>query len=374
MNFKSLTYKALIIFALTLLAVACSKDDKAEVGPIPSTSNTTVVHDDTPYHLEYGTLPTPVIPGDNPLTNQGVELGRMLFYDKQLSGDGSLACAGCHVQANGFSDTARFSTGILGFQGGRQAMASVNMLWNNNEFFWDGRAHLLRDQAILPIQDSLEMNESLVNVVAKLSSSPTYLNQFKRAFSNHEINSLSISLALEQFMNSIVSWNSKFDKVERGELAYTVSEQRGKDLFFDEYNQFFPETSGADCAHCHSGGNFENDLYMNNGLDADADFTDDGRMKVTMNASDRAKFKVTTLRNIELTPPYMHDGRFNTLEEVVDHYNSGLENSSTIDPALENTRETGLFLTPQDKTDLVAFLKTLTDNDMRTDTRYASPF
>jgi len=372
MKSNKLTQNILILFALTLLAVACSKDDDAELEPIPSSAN--VVYDDTPYNLEYGTLPTPNIPTDNPLTNQGVELGRMLFYDKQLSGDGTLACAGCHVQSTGFSDTTQFSIGILGLPGGRQAMASFNMLWNNNEFFWDGRAHLLRDQAILPIQDSLEMKESLVNVVAKLSSSPSYLNQFKRTFGSNEINSLKISLALEQFMNSIVSWNSKFDKVERGELAYTASEQRGKELFFEEYNPFFPATSGADCAHCHSGGNFENDLFMNNGLDVDANFLDDGRMKATFNPMDRAKFKVPTLRNIELTPPYMHDGRFNTLEEVVGHYNSGLKNSTTIDPALENTRSTGLFLTPQDKTDLVAFLKTLTDTDMMNDPRYASPF
>lgn len=363
MNLNRLIDPGLVIILITIIFISCRKD-KEEV----------TLYDDTPYKLEYGALPTPTIPSDNQLTIQGVKLGRMLFYDKQLSGDGTLACAGCHVQSNGFSDTAQFSTGILGFKGGRQAMASFNMLWNNNEFFWDGRAHLLRDQAILPIQDSLEMNETLENVVSKLSSSQAYVDQFERAFGSTHINQLKISLALEQFMNSIVSWNSKYDKVERGELSYTASEQRGKDLFFEEYNQFFPATSGADCAHCHSGANFENDLYMNNGLDDDASFTDDGRMKVTMDATDRAKFKVPTLRNIELTPPYMHDGRFNTLEEVVDHYNSGLVNSSTIDPALENTRATGLFLTAQDKADLVAFLKTLTDNDMTTDSRFSSPF
>jgi len=364
MNFKSFIETGLLILVIAVVIVACKKDNEEEV----------TLYDATPYNLEYGSLPTPTIPADNPLTIQGVKLGRMLFYDKQLSGDGSLACAGCHIQANGFSDTTQFSLGILGFPGKRQAMASFNMLWNNNEFFWDGRAHLLRDQAILPIQDSLEMNETLENVVSKLSSSQTYVDQFERVFGSTHINQLKISLALEQFMNSIVSWNSKYDKIERGELNYTASEQRGKDLFFDEYNQFFPTTSGADCAHCHSGRNFENDLYMNNGLDADANFTDDGRMKVTMDPLDKAKFKVPTLRNIELTTPYMHDGRFNTLEEVVDHYNGELVNSTTIDPALENTRATGLFLTAQDKTDLVAFLKTLTDTDMTNDTRYASPF
>ena len=366
-NLNRITQFVFLFIAIALVLQACKKDDKEPGITINA------LYDDTPYDLQYGALPTPTMPDDNLLTNQGVELGRMLFYDKQLSGDGTLACAGCHVQEHGFSDTARFSTGILGLKGGRQAMASFNMLWNNNEFFWDGRAHLLRDQAILPIQDELEMNETLDNVVSKLSSSYGYLAQFKRAFGDSLITSLRISLALEQFMNSIVSWNSKYDKSERGDLTLSASEQRGKDLFFAEYNPFFPALSGADCAHCHSGANFENDQYMNNGLDADDDFLDDGRMKVTSDASDKAKFKVPTLRNIELTPPYMHDGRFNTLEEVVNHYNDGLVSSTTIDPALENTRSTGLMLTVQDKSDLVAFLKTLTDTDMTSDARYASP-
>jgi len=369
-NFNRIFQFVFLLIAISLVFQACKKD----VGLTEFIPPTPVLYDTTAYDLQYGTLPTPTIPEDNLLTNQGVELGRMLFYDKQLSGDGTLACAGCHVQENGFSDTARFSTGILGLKGGRQAMASFNMLWNNNEFFWDGRAHLLRDQAILPIQDSLEMKETLANVVTKLNSSQTYLDQFKRAFGDNQINSLKISLALEQFMNSIVSWNSKYDRSERGELTLTLSEQRGRDLFFEEYDPFFPDKSGADCAHCHSGGNFENDLYMNNGLDADANFMDDGRMKVTLNPLNRARFKVTTLRNIELTPPYMHDGRFSSLEEVVNHYNEGLVSSSTIDPAPENTRATGLLLTVQDKADLVAFLRTLTDTDMTSDPRYASPF
>ena len=358
------------IFLSFIVLISCSKKDDFE----PTTTLGSSLYDPTPYDLQYGTLPVPMVPGDNQLTNAGVQLGRMLFYDKQLSSNGTLACAGCHVQENAFTDTNQFSTGVLGFMGGRQAMVSFNMLWNNNEFFWDGRAHFLRDQALKPIQDSLEMNESLVNVVSKLSVSQSYKDQFERAFGSDEINNLKISLALEQFMNSIVSYNSKYDKFVRSELTLNASEERGRNLFFDEYNPFFPSISGADCAHCHTGNNFENDNYMNNGLDSDAGFTDTGREKVTNNAMDRAKFKVPTLRNIELTFPYMHDGRFNTLEEVVDHYNSGLVYSSTIDPALENTRTTGLMLTTQDKADLVAFLKTLTDTDLTSDPRYASPF
>ena len=236
-----------VIFGILYFA-SCKKEDDF----IPDE----IVHDTTRYNLSYAGLTPPNIPADNPLTIQGVRLGRMLFYDKKLSGDGTLSCSSCHAQATGFSDTNRFSIGILGLPGGRQAMTTVNMLWNTNQFFWDGRANLLRDQSILPIQDSLEMHETLPNVIAKLSASQSYKNQFIRAFGSEEINSLKISKALEQFMNSIVSNNSKFDKEERGEVTFTPSEQRGKDLFYTEYNAFFPATSGADCAHCHSGANF----------------------------------------------------------------------------------------------------------------------
>ena len=260
-------------------------------------------------------------------------------------------------------------------EGKRQAMSVFNMAWHTNEFFWDGRAHLLRDQALLPIQDPLEMNESLANVIAKLKDSESYRNQFIRAFGSDEINELRISLALEQFMNSIVSFNSKYDQFLRGEATLSASEERGRALFFDEFNPGFPSTSGADCAHCHAGRTFENDLYMNNGLDADGQFMDEGRYEATNDPADKGKFKVTSLRNIELTAPYMHDGRFSTLEEVIDHYNDGLKASATLDPALNYTRVSGgLQLTAQDKADLIAFLKTLTDQDLISDPRYSDPF
>jgi cytochrome c peroxidase len=355
---------AIAVILSTFLYFSCKKEE-TKGGAYYST---------TPYVLEYGNLPTPQIPIDNPLTEEGVSLGRFLFYDKKLSSDESISCGSCHVAENGFSDTNRFSIGVLGLPGGRQAMSTVNMLWNSNQFFWDGRANLLRDQSLLPIQDSLEMHETLPSIVAKLESVAYYKSRFKIAFGSSEITSVNISKALEQFMNSIVSYNSKFDKSVRGELRLTASEERGKKLYFTEYNAFFPSASGADCVHCHAGGNLENDLYMNNGLDSDADMRDDGRMKATGNAADKAKFKVPTLRNIALTFPYMHDGRFQTLEEVLDHYNSGITNSSTVDPAIDNTRVTGLFLDAQDKVDLVNFLKTLTDFDVISNPKYQSPF
>jgi cytochrome c peroxidase len=326
-----------------------------------------------PYLLEYGSLPEPQLPSDNPLTIEGVELGRMLFYEKKLSADNTMSCASCHNQETAFADINTFSIGVQGLPGTRNSMAVFNMAWNMNEFFWDGRAHLLRHQSLMPIQDVLEMNETLPNVVSKLQATPVYPAQFKKAFGSEEINAGQISKALEQFMNSIVSYNSRFDDYEAGLVTLTEQEERGRFLFFTEFNPAFPDASGADCQHCHGGANFENDNYMNNGLDTDLEFVDLGRENVTKNPADRAKFKVTSLRNIELTPPYMHDGRFNTLEEVVDHYNL-VKNSSTLDGSFQQQLPAGLQLTQEDKAALVAFLKTLTDYQLITDPRYSDPF
>jgi cytochrome c peroxidase len=355
---------------LTIGAVFCSMS----YGCRDESVDDNIAFTPTPYLLEFGGLPVPNIPEDNKLTEEGVSLGRKLFYEKRLSGDNTLACGSCHKQSLGFSDSAQFSIGIDGLPGKRQAMVAFNTLWHSNEFFWDGRAHLLRDQSLLPIQDPLEMHETLDNVIAKLTADTLYPEWFAQAFGTPGISAERISLALEQFMHSIVSYNSKYDKYQNGTATLTASEERGRVLFFAEYNPFFPDLSGADCAHCHSGSNFENDQYMNNGLDSDASMLDMGREAVTGNPADKGRFKVPTLRNIEMTAPYMHDGRFTTLEQVVDHYNEGLQASSTLEPHLENTRESGLLLTEQDKQDLIAFLKTLTDYSMLEDEKYSDPF
>ena len=349
-----------------LVLASCAKDDEPEI---------CAEFDDTPYTLIYPNhVQEPDLNPDNPLTVQGVKLGRMLFHDPILSKDGTQSCASCHNQNNGFSDTAQFSIGVNGLPGGRQAMGVINMAWNSNGFFWDGRAQLLRHQALLPIQDELEMDEELPNVVAKLSAQAQYREQFVRAFGSEDITPERMSLAMEQFMNSVISFDSKYDRYLMGLEELTESEERGRQLYFTEYNPFFPEDSGADCQHCHGGSNFENDLYMNNGLDTEENMEDDGFMTVTENPMDKGKFKVTTLRNIALTPPYMHDGRFQTLEEVIAHYNDGIQIAPSLDPALLATTDTGLMLDEQDIADLVAFLHTLTDDNFRTDPRYASPF
>jgi cytochrome c peroxidase len=358
-------FSGLTIAVAMSMLTACKKDTPDDTA--------VAVAENSPYTLSHEGLPAPVIPGDNPLTTEGVKLGRFLFYETLLSANNNISCASCHVQAHGFSDVNTLSIGTDGLTGLRQAMASFNLAWNDNGFFWDGRADLLRHQALMPIQDPLEMNETLDDVVAKLQNSSLYPDQFRKAFGSSEITPEKISLALEQFMFSIVSNRSRYDQWLRGEVEFTEEEERGRYLFFTEYNPGFPDESGADCQHCHSGPNFSNNQYMNNGLDTDDTFTDLGREMVTGNANDRAKFKVTTLRNIELTPPYMHDGRFQTLEEVVEHYNL-VQPSSTLQPEFEQQLPNGLQLSSSDKAALVAFLKTLTDIPLTQDERYSNPF
>ncbi len=357
--------KSCIITFSAIIVLSCRKD-KAEI----------VEYDPTSYSLNYtnNTLPNPDLPADNPLTVAKVELGRMLFYETQLSLDNSISCASCHVQEVGFSDKHTLSFGVDQTLGKRQAMPVFNLAWHSNGFFWDGRAELLRHQSLLPIQDAFEMKETLAHVISKLDHLGDYHNQFIRAFGSSEITAVKMSLALENFMMSIISDDSKYDRYLMGLETLSESEERGRQLFFAEYNPAFPLETGADCAHCHAGNNFENDQYMNNGLDAEVDISDNGRQNATGNPADNGKFKVPSLRNIEVTGPYMHDGRFTTLEEVVDHYNSDVKNSNSVDPALLFTSSTGLMLDEQEKTDLVNFLKTLTDYTYLTNPAYQSPF
>lgn len=359
----------LLILLIPILVVSCQNEEED-----PGSTPVLAVLDETPYEFDPQGLPMPPLPADNPLTVEGVKLGKMLFFEPLLSKNGIQTCGTCHDQNNGFSDSARFSIGVEGLPGARQAMPVFNMAWHSNEFFWDGRANLLRDQALMPIQDPLEMNETLENVIAKLSEGEMYTDQFIRAFGDGSITAEKMGLAMEQFMLSIVSGDSKYDRYLAGKEELSESELRGLELFETEYNPFFPEFSGADCAHCHGGPNFENDLYMNNGLDTDAEMTDSGRQSVTGDPADRARFKVPSLRNVALTAPYMHDGRFSTLEEVIDHYNEGIATSSSLDPALLATQSTGLALTDLDKTDLINFLHTLTDQTFVNNEEFANPF
>jgi cytochrome c peroxidase len=306
----------------------------------------------TPFIIETPSgFPNMNIPTNNPMTIEGVALGDKLFHDKVLSGNGMQACASCHLQSAGFSDTNQFSTGIDGLIGSRNASAIINSGWNNSNF-WDGRASSLEEQAFEPITNPLEMHDTWSNVENKLNSDEEYPALFKAAFNIDYIDSNHIVMAIAQFERTLISSNSKFDKYLKGEIQLTTSELGGYAIFNSEK---------GDCFHCHGTQMFMDNLFHNNGLDPEP-FTDIGLGNITNNISDNGKFKTPTLRNIELSAPYMHDGRFSTLDEVVEHYNTGGEYSSTVDPLMKKLG-VGLQLTNQEKQDLIAFLRTLTDTD-----------
>ena len=325
-------------------------------------SSLLVASNATPYRFTFsGFFPQPALPLDNPLTGQGVELGRRLFHDPLLSINQSQSCASCHQAEHGFTDALKSSVGAEGRTGPRSAMPLFNLAWKSS-FFWDGRAATLREQVLQPIQNPIEMHETLTNVVAKLAAT-NYPSLFTRAFGTPEISADRIARALEQFLLTQVSHHSKFDRSLAGEIELTDEEKRGFELFNTEYDPR-REQFGADCFHCHGGPLFQSQGFANNGLDLEP--KDAGRHDVTRRPGDLGKFSVPTLRNIALTGPYMHDGRFATLEQVVGHYSTGVKRSATLDPNLAKHPEGGLRLNAADQRALVAFLKTLTDARFQT--------
>ena len=302
-------------------------------------------------------IPLPALPSDNPLLTTRVALGEKLFHETQLSKTNSISCASCH-QGETFSDPRTLSLGTKGQPGTRHSMPLFNLAWKTS-FMWDGTAPTLRDQAMIPIQHHLEMDESLASVAAKLKTDPTYPPLFAAAFGSGEISPQNIGLALENFLLTRLSFDSKLDRSSKGQATLTPEEQRGFELFFTESEPRLGR-KGADCFHCHGGAHFTDHSFHNNGLTT----TDDvGLEKATGKPTDRYKFSTPTLRNIALTAPYMHDGRFATLEEVIDHYNSPIPLSKTLDPNLAKHPQ-GLGLSEADKSALIAFLKALTDPAM----------
>ncbi len=348
-----------------------SSDTYHSQSSLSSYPDANIVSGSTPYRLHVTErFPKVEFPADNPLTEEAVDLGEILFNDKRLSKGEAQSCASCHQADAAFSDTLALSVGVEGKPGKRNSMPLFNLAWSPS-FFWDGRATTLREQALMPIQDHLEMNESLDRVVEKLGQDEHYPSLFKAAFGSPEITPDRVGLALEQFLITRISQDSKFDLAIRNETTLTDLEKRGLELFVTEYD---PSKGlyGADCFHCHGGNLFTNNRFANNGLDYT--FADVGRQAVTENPADVGKFKVPSLRNVALTGPYMHDGRFATLEEVIEHYNSGVKPSSTLDPNLAKHLPTGIHLSDSDKKALVAFLKTLTDVSLQPKTSLASTF
>jgi cytochrome c peroxidase len=316
----------------------------------------------SPYRFELSAMfPIPELPRDNPLIEERITLGEKLFHELLLSRDATISCASCHDAKDAFADRRRFSIGVSNRPGTRNAMPLFNLAWKSS-FFWDGRAGSLRAQTLMPIQDHAEMDEALTNVVAKLkcaaNDNASYRALFARAFASPEITAEKIGLALEQFVLTLTSFDSRFDRAVRGEAQLSADEKRGFKLFMTEYDPR-RQQFGADCFHCHGGPLFQSQTFANNGLDSV--FGDPGRAGVTGKNSDAGKFATPSLRNVALTAPYMHDGRFSTLEEVIEHYSSGVKRSATLDPNIAKHPDGGLHLSSEDKQALVAFLKTLTD-------------
>ena len=312
----------------------------------------------TPYPFKLSNrLPIPSLPLDNPLIAERIELGRLLFHDPQLSIDNTVACASCHQKDHAFSDPARFSAGVNDQFSRRHSMPLFNLAWKDS-FFWDGRAQSLREQVLIPIEDPREMGESMDHVIEKLSADADYPTLFNSAFGSASITPQTIGLALENFLLSLTSYDSKFDQAMSGKAQLSPSEQRGFELFMTEFEPRSRQY-GADCFHCHGGALFTDNRFHDNGLAQIA--ADRGLAEVTRNPMDANKFSTPSLRNIALTAPYMHDGRFQTLEEVVEHYSSAITSRVTLDPNLAKHPTAGLQLSAKDKTALVDFLKTLSD-------------
>lgn len=306
-------------------------------------------------------MPPMFIPADNPLTVEGVALGRKLFYDPVLSANNTLSCAGCHRQNFAFADsTLQFSVGITGATGTRNAPALFNLGWEK-KFFWDGGAATLEDQVIGPITNPIEMHDTLTKVIAKLQKHSLYPPMFKKAFGSDSITTKLIMKAIAQFERTLISANSKYDEYKQGKIKLDEQEWNGMQLFIGEK---------GDCNHCHVlGSTFTDFEFRNNGLDSV--FADEGRYRITLNPDDMGKFKTPTLRNIALTAPYMHDGRFKTLKEVINFYNSDFHLTATLDPNIALQKRGRL--NPIEINDLIAFLNTLTDKDFVSNVNFSKP-
>ena len=307
-------------------------------------------------------FPIPDLPRDNPLLISRVELGKKLFHDTRLSANHRISCATCHHRDKAFTDGIPLSIGINSEVNKRNSMPLFNLAWKK-KFFWDGRANSLREQVLMPIKDHKEMAQNLPELVKKLKATKDYPPLFERAFKPAEITEEKIALALEAFLLSITSYDSKFDRAMKGEVELDAEEKRGFELFITEYE---PRTGqrGADCFHCHGGALFSDHQFHNNGLPplvSKRKEIDVGLFGITKKPADKGKFATPSLRNVALTAPYMHDGRFKTLKEVVIHYNSGVHRSETLDPNLAKHPVKGIRLSEEDVDALVAFLQTLTD-------------
>lgn len=340
----------LVLLILLLGSISCQKNDP-----------------ETPAEIKFSVpsnFPAPVYDfSKNEVTEAGFQLGRRLFYDPILSRDSTISCASCHISYSAFSHVDHVTShGIDGLLGKRNAPSVENMAWRNT-FFWDGGVPLLDLVPLNAITSSVEMDESPWHVVYKMNHHPEYPALFKQVFPESDsITNANMLKALSQFMVMLVSANSKYDKYVRGESGgkFSSDEKAGLELFREK------------CATCHATDLFTDQSFRNNGILSDF-FLDAGRNLVSTFPDDIGKFAVPTLRNVEKTPPYMHNGKFKTLESVLDHYASGVLDSPTLDPLLKQNGVLGIPLTDKEKKQIIAFLKTLTDNEFIKDVRFQQP-
>lgn len=301
---------------------------------------------------------------DNPLSREGFDLGRRLFYDTRLSATNTISCASCHRQEFAFSDTATFSSGIYDRTGDRNSMSLANIGWSSR-FFWDGRAGSLQEQIHHPVIDTREMGSTWDDIITYVKASPLYREAFRKAFPKEKIGENTIKKALELFTANIYSFNSRYDDYfyNGHQVVYSEQEKAGLKLF----------NGKAQCSGCHNTVLFTNHQFMNNGLDSSAS---PGLYNATMQPTDRGLQKTPSLRNVALTPPYMHDGRFRNLEEVLNFYNTGVHPESVnLDFRMAPfTRKDGLGLTKEEQEAIIAFLHTLTDSTLLLHPMYSDPW
>ncbi|MFN5216236.1 MAG: cytochrome-c peroxidase [Bacteroidota bacterium] len=366
-----------VIGLLALGFSSCEKDPDDPLHKNPSVYKTTLVDPTTIF--PGGRFGMPSLPSDNPFTAEGIQLGRMLFYDPILSFDSSISCGSCHRQENGFAEPKKLSTGINGLQVGRNASPLFNLAYSR-KFFWDARQNTLRELVFEPIQAHNEMAMTLTLLAKRLARTDRYIEYFDKAFGSKP-NVFDMSKAMEQFLLTLVSKDSRFNGFFPGKFSLlSESEKRGALLYngLVDFDAVTGLTTGADCFHCHGGAlaqqnNPDMGGIANNGLDGN--FSDKGFGAITGNPADRGLFKTPSLLNIEVTGPYMHDGRFATLDDVINHYSDNVNYlSPTISPMMAAHGNKQLKLTAQQKADLKAFLLTMTDNTFLTNPAYGNPF
>ena len=341
--------KYILLFIIPFLW-SCSKNEESEYKDIPINFKVPSNFPPLSYDLE-----------GNPISEKGFELGKKLFYDGRLSSDGTISCGFCHEQQHAFTHHGHtVSQGVNGQIGTRNS-PSIQNLGYQTTFMFDGATEHLNLQPIIPITSAIEMNGNFSQIVAMMNGDAEYRKLFGLAFPGKPINTENMLKAMGQFLVMVTSSNSRFDKFRRNEDGGTLTQEEQ-----DGYVVFKQK-----CASCHATDLQTDNSFRNNGLVVNPIVNDVGRYRVTLLDSDKYKFKVPSLRNIEKTKPYMHDGRFLTLEAVLEHYNSGIVNSATLDQSLNNNGTLGIPLTTIEKSKIITFLKTLTDNQYLTDTRFS---